>query len=32
MQQLVYFVTSGKVMEKAVEATAKLRNHDHQDY
>jgi hypothetical protein len=32
MQQLVYFVTSGKMMEKAVEATTKLRNHAHWDH
>jgi hypothetical protein len=32
MQQLVHFVTSRKMMEEAVEATIKLRNHAHRDY
>jgi hypothetical protein len=32
MQQLVYAVTSGKIMEEAIEATAKARKAAHRDY
>jgi hypothetical protein len=32
MQQLVYAVTSGKIMEQAIGATAKARNPAYKDY